>query len=253
MFTAVKKFLDEVNTVESIGDLEDLLQVVLNEYGIHHYICTNMYGLECLSDRKPIFGNWDTKWVNHYLWNGFFMDDAVTQFSNGLNDDGRPYYWSELISEKNLTKTQARIFEEAWDSDLKEGLVIPLRVSRKELAMVSMAGRNFKQDPQIRGILHSISIQAHRQARELLLREYGTRLMPDRLGVLPHPKVDRLTPTELAIIKYLAEDKTPGDIATITGVSINTINRHSANIKQKLEVRSLYGAVAKAIRYGLFH
>lgn len=253
MFTAVKIFLDEINTVKSVPELEALLQDVLPEYDIQHYICTNMYGLECLSDRKPIFGNWNTGWVNHYISNGYYMDDAVTQLYNGLNDDGRPYYWSELITEKNLTKTQAKIFEEAWDADLKEGLVIPLRVSRKELAMVSMAGRNFKQNPEIRGILHSISIQAHRQAREILLREFGSQLMPDRLGVLPHPDIDRLTPTELAIVKYLAEDKTPGDIAIITGASINTINRHSANIKQKLDVRSLYGAVAKAIRYGLFH
>lgn len=253
MFEVVKSFLDEVNVVKSIPELEALLQKVLDYYDINHYVCTNMYGLECLSDRKPIFGNWNTKWVNHFISNGYYVEDAVTQYDNGLDDDGRPYYWSELISNKDLAKNQYKIFGEAWDADLREGLVIPLRVSERELAMVSMAGRNFKQDPAVRGILHTISMQAHRKARDILLREHGKQLMPDRLGRVPHPNMKRLTHTELNILKFLAEDKTPADVATITGVSINTINRHSANIKEKLEVKSLYGAVGKAIRYGLFH
>lgn len=253
MFTAVKNFLDEINTVSSVRELEALVHVVVNQYGIQHFICTNMYGLECLSDRKPMFGDWDTPWVNHYISNGYYLEDAIPQHENGIDNDGRPYYWSELMAQKDLSKNQYQIFRAAWEADLREGLVIPLRVSARELALVSMAGRDFRQDPETRGILHTISMQAHRKARDILLKEYGQRLMPDRLGRVPHPDMSTLTPTELNVLKFLAEDKSPGDIAIITGVSINTINRHSANIKQKLEVRSLYGAVAKAIRYGLFH
>lgn len=253
MFTAVKIFLDEINTVDSVSELEVLLEGVLSKYGIQHFICTNMYGLECLSDRKPMFGNWNTEWVNHYISNSYYLEDAIPQHENGIDNDGRPYYWSELMAQKDLAKNQYQIFREAWEADLREGLVIPLRVSARELALVSMAGRDFKQDAEVRGILHTIAMQAHRKARDILLKEYGARLMPDRLGRVPHPDISTLTPTELNVLKFLAEDKTPSDIATITGASINTINRHSANIKRKLEVRSLYGAVAKAIRYGLFH
>lgn len=253
MFEAVKHFLDEINSISSIDELELLLQPVLNKYGIQHYICTNMYGLECLADRKPMFGNWHTEWVNHYISNGYYVEDAIPQHDNGLNNDGRPYYWSELIAEKNLAKIQYKIFREAWEADLREGLVIPLRVSATELAMVSMAGREFSQNTEIRGILHTVSMQAHRKAREILLREYGASLMPDVLGRVPDADMKSLTPAELNVLKLLAEDRSPADIAVITGISINTVNRHSANIKRKLDVRSLYGAVGKAIRYGLFH
>lgn len=253
MYEAVKDFLDKVNLVTTIGELESTIQPVLQVYGIQHYICTNMYGLECLADRKPMFGNWHTEWVDHYISNGYYVEDAVPQHDNGINNDGRPYYWSELIAQKKLAKIQYQIFREAWEADLREGLVIPLRVSKSELAMVSMAGKEFKQNTEVQGILHTISMQAHRKAREILLQDYGKRLMPDRLGRVPHPEISRLTPTELNILKFLAEDKSPADIAVMSGGSINTINKHSANIKKKLKVKSLYGAVAKAIRYGLFH
>lgn len=253
MYQTIKNFLDEIYAVETIPQLETLLRQVLDHYGIHHFICTNIYGLDCLADRKPMFGMWDTKWVNHFISNSYYLEDAVAQHYNGLEDDGRPYYWTELIANKELSKIQYKIFGEAWDADLREGLVIPLRVSDDELAMVSMAGKNFKQNSEVRGILHTVSMQAHRKAREILLRDHGKQLMPDLLGFVPHPEMSRLTPTELNILKFLAEDKTPTDIAVITGVSIHTVNHHSANIKRKLEVKSLYGAIGKAIRYGLFH
>lgn len=245
--------MDEINSIGSIPDLEQLLQPILTKYDIQHYICTNMYGLECLADRKPMFGNWHTKWVNHYISNGYYVEDAITQHDNGINNDGRPYYWSELVAEKDLAKIQYKIFKEAWEADLREGLVIPLRVSHKELALVSMAGKNFKRNTEVRGILHTISMQAHRRAREILLREFGKQLMPDVLGRVPDANMSSLTPTELNILKLLAEDRSPADIAIMTAVSINTVNRHSSNIKRKLQVKSLYGAVGKAIRYGLFH
>jgi len=252
MFEVVKSFLENVHSVTTIAELEALLDPVLDNYGIHHYICTSMYGLQCVPDRKPMFGSWDSGWVSHFVSNGYYLEDAVTFYNQGLEGDGRPFYWSELVAEKELTKIQCKIFAEAWDADLREGLVIPLIVSDRELALVSMAGKHFKQDSIIRGILHTISIQAHRQARTILMRDYNNgELMPNRLAAAPVPQIDKITPTELRIIALLAEDHRAPEIATLTGSSESTVRNHMGSAKKKLLVDNTEALVITALRYKL--
>ncbi len=253
MFEVVKTFLEDVHFVETTNELEEVLQPVLGHYEIQHYICTSMYGLDCIADRKPMFGSWDSGWVSHYIRNGYYREDAVSFFCNGINGDGRPYYWSDLVAEKELTKLQCQIFAEAWDADLRDGLVIPLQMSNTELAMTSMGGPSFKKDPIVQGILHTIAIQSHRQARRIMIRDYKNRLMPNLLQAAPTPHVELITSTEKQIISLLSEDLRAPEIATITNTSVNTVRKHLASSKKKLGVDNTEALVATAIRYKLIN
>jgi|GEM_PF-4672428 len=256
-FRKVRLFLEEVNKVESIKSLEALIAPLLAEFGIRHYICTNIYGFSPLPDMKPFFGTWDSGWVQHYIQCGLFRDDAVTVYSNGLENDGRPYYWSDIAAIKGLTEAQRKVMAEAWDADLHEGLVIPLRVSDDEFAMASMGGRDLKRDPIIQGILHTVSIQAHRMARILLLREANSlekgSFLPNRLPQSPKPKVEKVTEAEREVLRWLAADLGPGEIATIRKRSLNTINKQLSSIRSKLIVDTNAGAVTVARNYRLIN
>jgi DNA-binding NarL/FixJ family response regulator len=57
--------------------------------------------------------------------------------------------------------------------------------------------------------------------------------------VLPEMrKVKRLTPSELIIIKYIAEDLSSKEIAIELSISIRTVQKHRGNIINKLELTS---------------
>lgn len=256
-FKQVRSFLVEVNEVKSIASLEALIAPVLAEFGVHHYICTNIYGFSALPDMKPFFGTWDSGWVHHYIQCGLFREDAVTVYSNGLEDDGRPYYWSDIATIKGLTDAQRKVMTEAWDADLREGLVIPLRISEEEFAMASMGGRDLKKDPIVQGILHTITIQAHRVARILLLQQAARldkgQFLPNRLPQSPKPQIEKVTSAEREVLRWLAADLGPGEIATIRNRSLNTINKQLNSIRNKLIVDTNAGAVTVARNYRLIN
>ena len=80
----------------------------------------------------------------------------------------------------------------------------------------------------------------------LLIREYLQRVrdngrMPDNL----------LTPREEEIVKLIAEGNTTRDIAELLTISAKTVDRHRANILQKLGMRDRLELTRYAIRTGL--
>jgi DNA-binding NarL/FixJ family response regulator len=62
---------------------------------------------------------------------------------------------------------------------------------------------------------------------------------------------DPLTPRELEVIKLIAEAHTSDEIAAILVISTKTVERHRANILEKLGMRNRVELTHYAIRRGL--
>ena len=67
----------------------------------------------------------------------------------------------------------------------------------------------------------------------------------------PQAAVDRLSAQERRILELLAEGRANKEIATLLGLSANTIAVHRANIMDALEVHNAADLVMHAIRHGL--
>jgi len=256
MFDVLNEFLNKLPLVKTISELEKLIEPTLKHYHIEHFICTNMYGLEGMNDLKPMFGLWNTPWVEHYVRNSYYNEDAIVLYQKGLDGNGIPFYWTDLIAEKKLTKSQYSMFAEAWKvAKLKEGLVIPLLISEgepEELALVSMAGEHFTQDPSLRGILHSITIQSHHRARQIIMREHRTgKYIPNRVVWDADRPVEKLTNTEITIIRYLADGKTITDIAKFSEKSPKTISNQIRAASKKIGALTTTHLVILAKRHGI--
>jgi len=251
MHQTLADFLDQVLLAETIPDLEALCANILDQHGIQHFLCANMYGLQCSPDRKPLFGSWDSKWARRLIGRSYYVADAVTHYKLGLEGDCLPYYWSELQVKKTLTPAQNKIFKEAWEAGLHEGIVFPLQTGSDELAIFSMAGRNLRQDKSVKGILHAIAIQSHARARQILLQDYANKAMPNRIAHSITPKPRALTDAELNVVQLLAEDLGPQGIAELKGISVSTVRKHIASAKHKLQVDEQAGLVSVAIRHKL--
>lgn len=63
--------------------------------------------------------------------------------------------------------------------------------------------------------------------------------------------LDNLSPREKEILQLIAEEHTSAEIATMLSISEKTVEKHRANLMEKLHARNLAGVVRLAIKYGL--
>ncbi|NJN79115.1 MAG: response regulator transcription factor [Anaerolineales bacterium] len=71
-----------------------------------------------------------------------------------------------------------------------------------------------------------------------------------KLKPLDNP-LDALSPREKEILQLITEEHTSGEVAKILSISEKTVEKHRANIMDKLQVRNLAGLVRLAIKHGL--
>jgi DNA-binding NarL/FixJ family response regulator len=79
-----------------------------------------------------------------------------------------------------------------------------------------------------------------------LVRDYLDRARRGEAGSL-----DPLTPREVEVVKLVAEGHTSDEIAEMLVISRKTVDRHRANILEKLEMRDRVDLTRYAIRRGL--
>jgi len=84
-------------------------------------------------------------------------------------------------------------------------------------------------------------------ARHILTRARRTVLSP----ATRDPQAERLTPTELEVLGFIAKGYSAPEIAALTNRSPNTVPTHVRNIYRKLSVHSRGEAVFEAMQLGL--
>lgn len=63
--------------------------------------------------------------------------------------------------------------------------------------------------------------------------------------------LELLSPREKEILQLIAEEHTSNEVGKILSISEKTVEKHRANIMEKLKVRNLVGLVRLAIKHGL--
>jgi DNA-binding NarL/FixJ family response regulator len=79
----------------------------------------------------------------------------------------------------------------------------------------------------------------------------GTQVLDPRLAPLPVKSAHNLTHREMEVLQLIVHGKSNKEIATVLGLSANTVNVHRANIMQALEIHNTADLVVHAIRTGL--
>ena len=76
-------------------------------------------------------------------------------------------------------------------------------------------------------------------------------LIRDYLAGDPGEAGDELTPRETEVVKLIAEGHTSREIASVLSISEHTVERHRANVLEKLHLRDRVALTRYAIRRGL--
>jgi DNA-binding NarL/FixJ family response regulator len=82
--------------------------------------------------------------------------------------------------------------------------------------------------------------------QRIVIEPTGVRLLQP-----PHSRASLLSARELEVLRYIARAMSRKEIARMMGLSVHTIDRHTSNLMQKLEIHDRAALCRFAIREGL--
>lgn len=237
----ISEFIEYTNGAGSTGDLFDLFQKALGDYGfdqVAYGVLTNHVIYRSQGGVAPAVAlNYPADWVKHYFESRYQEIDPIVLLSPSLR---KPFSWDSLEEVADLTPEQKNFMSEGAEAGLNDGLSVPLHGPFGNVAVVSVACRSKNPDGKRHaGILHALAAQFHEVYTDIVL---GIRQ-----PALPSP----LTARESECLLWCARGKSSWDIGMIIGISEHTVNFHLKNAMAKLGTGSRVVAIVKAIREGM--
>ncbi|MGN6424389.1 MAG: helix-turn-helix transcriptional regulator [Asticcacaulis sp.] len=188
-------------------------------------------------NRLGLFHNYPEDWQAYYDEKGFAAIDPVLRAA-GMYDWA--FEWSGLERDFQLSDRQTRFMRLGEEAGLHNGVGVPFRGSRAQIAGVALATSRHDDE---------------RCANLDLINAYCTQFYVTfkRLAVRGQGSADCvfLTPKESEILCFVANGCTDDDIADKLSISRNTVDTHLRHIFHKLDVNSRVAASVKAITAGL--
>ncbi|MEX0300430.1 MAG: helix-turn-helix transcriptional regulator [Kordiimonas sp.] len=248
-FKLITEFMAKVGSHTTIEQLNGSLKEPLAALKVTHMICISAMGMPALQNRKAMFGFRRTEWLNYYRSRFYYLEDAIPQKALSLHKRpiqkrNKPVWWSDILAEQELTPIQYKIFREAYDHGLKEGIIIPIisgiddndGVTVTEYAYAVLAGNITKSD-LVANTLRTMMIAAHGTSWQILVRESKRAggFVEDTLNThSPNVNWDRLTKGEMRILSLYLDNDTYDAIAAAAGCSESNVKAHLASARKKL-------------------
>ena len=222
-----------LESATSIPALESLAGRAFRAIGFDWYAAAVFFNAGRDPNVSLIHGEFQPDWARRYQSRNYSQSSSIAR---EMLLTAKPYSWSEVVERRGLSGVQNRIWSEARDFGLKDGLFIPSRWVDGSYCSVVLADRTPPvTDPFVRtmaGVLASAYL--------LQLRK-----------IAAPPRRHMLSERQIECLSWVALGKSSADIADILGVSAATVNEHVADACRKLGVRTRIQAAVQAALSGL--
>ena len=228
----------------SVGELATTAQEYLNDLGFSRSVYN--FGRQLSKDIlekthvASIFTNYPYEWHLRYTECDYFRHDIVLAHSLSTVV---PYTWKPL-QRPDISAMALRIFNEARDFRLYDGISLPLRSGHLYSHLTCVPDGTEREQGMIMGRNTGTLMYL-----EALLHEKATGLL--ELEELSSTTGASISPRERETLKWVARGKTSQDISDILKIAKPTIDQHIVSSMQKLEATSRSHAVVKAMVAGL--
>jgi DNA-binding CsgD family transcriptional regulator len=228
------EFLQNAQDVTSLDALNRRFAEVVEPFGfsMFQYCHLATPGQPLLP--RMLFGRPDERWNQCYRQQRMFKRDPAL---NAIFSNARPFTWSDIRRNATLD-VDCRIFDEAAELGLCEGLVIPIHGPHGSVAGLQVVGGEPNLDPALRPTLHALGLM------------YGALGLPlSELDADRTPKRG-LSPREKECLLWAARGKSDWDTGMILGLSERTVSMHCDRARARLGARTRIQALATALRLG---
>lgn len=234
------RFAEMVQSATDMDLVDEELKAILSTLGIDHFV------LYQATDRggKPtgarLCGKRHDDWRKHYV-------DADMAPRDDLMKSGRysplPTTWSRFQAETKVSKGQKKIFNEAAEFGLKDGIYIPLPQTDGSMYGVSMMlPHKLDNEPRMLSALHLLAIYYSVAANKL------GRSPPAPPAA---PELPVLTRRQCECLLWIREGLPPAAVGDKLGITENTVNEHLEQARRRLGVVNTAQAVIEAMHRGL--
>ena len=238
--TSFETFLEATHGVVSLEQLFDLFIQAMADFG-YDRVNFSIKRDDDIAARFRGFGLINTYpevWQTYYQSQNFARLDPVLRAASSVF---RPFQWSDLSQMFDLTRDQVRFMRIAGEAGLHNGIGLPFRGPRMQIAGVALATSSKDAKPYRNiDLLAAYSWQL-----------YGTykRLVSQPIEIAGGMAV--LSQRECDILVRIANGRTDRQIAQTLSISVETVDSNVRRIFEKLDVPTRAAAVAKALILGL--
>lgn len=237
----IEEFICKTNQAKNQQEVFDIFIQTLSTLGYNRVLYSLLTDHQSINRKAGhgIVNNYPEDWLTYYNQNNYIIADPVVK---NAYCDPAAFTWKNLIKTKNLSKIEKKIMAESNEAKLLDGVGVAIYGVNAEISGVGLASSTggIQHDKNTLSIIRLIVNQFHFTYTEFEKTK-------------PIEKFIALTPREREILLWGAEGKTIPVMASILGISENTINFHLKNIHYKLNVTDRTQAVVKAIYLGLIN
>ncbi len=232
-----RRAFDRVLEMKSASSLEQLDRSAgssFGELGLPSFALARFFRADRTPRTEVIVGQFQPEWSRRYIARTYARSSTI---ASEMIVTSKPYTWSEVIARRGLSPTQARIWAEASDFGLTDGLFTPLRWQDGSYAAVVLAGTKPPLDDPF--VLVSAEILSAFYANQV--RQLKSETEQETL----------LTPRQRDCLGWVRQGKSSAEIGTIMGISVLTVDEHIAKACRKLGVRTRVQAAVEATVAGM--
>jgi DNA-binding CsgD family transcriptional regulator len=231
-------FIESCAWAQDADALESELSRSIARIGFDSYAYIAFRG-RSHSGRPFVMTNYPDGWHAHYSERGFINKDPVIAEAQQTIV---PVNWRDLLDDNRRLSHERQVLEEARDFGMLNGITVPIHGPSADFATLTVAS-DMKPETfralfdECRYDLHLISLYFHDTVVKKILARESEPVRP-------------LSPREKECLLWTAQGKTSDEIATIVGISQQTVVFHLKNAMRKFNVYSKHHAVVKAIVTG---
>jgi DNA-binding CsgD family transcriptional regulator len=203
-------FTATLDKITSIDQLNDAAGKALSRYGVTCF-AANLITVPGRTVRPGmLFGHKWKDWSQRYNRKGYAeADPALTMLRNMQT----PFTWTEA-QEKFGSSAGAKVIRDCLDfTGCGEGVVVPVRERDGSVFTAAFCGPKLRTEPEVRPMLHLIGYY------------YVTRGYDIEFDVGLNPLCP-LSNRQIECLQWVHECKSDAEIATILGISKNTVHTH---------------------------
>jgi DNA-binding CsgD family transcriptional regulator len=234
------QFAEMAQAATDMDEVDKELTGLLTSFGIDHFVLYQATDKGGKPTGARLCGKRHDEWRKHYV-------DSDMAPRDDLMKSGRhmpvPTTWSRFKAETKVRKGQKRIFDEASEFGLKDGIYIPLPQTDGSMYGVSMMlPHTLENEPRMLSALHLLAIYYSVAANKL------GRSPPEPP---PAPELPVLTRRQCECLLWIREGLPPAAVGDKLGITENTVNEHLEQARRRLGVVNTSQAVIEAMHRGL--
>lgn len=228
---------------DGLENVPDRMRTMVRSLDLDHFSFLVLRGPDqqqfCTND--TLNTSYPDEWIDRYVALRYADVDPVATLTFKTF---RPFFWGQGRFIRRFKKPQRMVFDEARAFHITYGLAIPIRGVNGEISVFNVVSSDKRH-------LHDVTRLAHTR---ILAAAYDTH---DRILASQRPtRKDEENQVELSLrerecLSWTLEGKTAGEIATILGLSVSTVNQHASSASRKFGSLNKHHAAVKALRGGL--